>query len=274
MGEATRQRQARRKRGPLAWLRRMREAWQLRHRPIPDALWFDVTARLPLLEQYDAVEKARLRVLATLFLQRKSFTGARGIEVTPEMELIVAAQACALILELGIDSFDGWHSVIIYPDTFVVEHEQTDEFGLVHEQHRALSGESWSQGPVILSWDDVEYDSFTLRRGYNVVLHEFAHKLDMLNGRANGMPPLHPDMPIEEWTESLSRAYEHLVSRVEYHHGDIDPYAATDPAEFFAVICEYFFTAPDIVHGHYPAVYRQLRRYFRQDPLTRIGAGY
>ncbi len=246
----------------------------MRRHPIPDALWFDVTARLPLLAQYDAVEKAKLRALTTLFLRRKSFTGARGIEVTPEMALIVAAQACVEILELGIDSFDGWYSVIIYPGTFVVEHEQIDEFGLVHEQRHALSGESWSQGPVILSWDDVARDSFTLRRGHNVVLHEFAHKLDMLNGRANGMPPLHPDMSIETWTKSLSRAYERLVRRVEHHHDDIDPYAATDPAEFFAVICEYFFTAPDILHDHYPAVYRQLKRYFRQDPLARMGSGY
>ena len=248
----------------------MREAWQLRRRPIPDALWFDVTARLPLLAQYNAVEKARLRVLATLFLQRKSFTGARGIEVTPEMALIVAAQACALILELGIDSFDGWHSVIIYPDAFVVEHEQTDEFGLVHEQHRTLSGESWSQGPVILSWDDVERDSFTLRRGHNVVLHEFAHKLDMLNGRANGMPPLHPEMPIEAWTKALSQAYQHLLTRLQHHHPSaIDPYAATNPAEFFAVICEYFFTDPHTLHSHCPAVYDQLKAYFRQDSLER-----
>lgn len=246
-------------------IKRFGLATRLRRHAIPDDLWHEVTDQLPLLTRYTPVEKAQLRVLTTLFLQRKSFSGAQGIEVTAEMEIIVAAQACVLILELGISSFDGWHAIIIYPDTFVVEREVHDDYGLVHDERRALEGESWMQGPVILSWDDVVRDSFRLRRGHQVIIHEFAHKLDMLNGRANGMPPLHPDMAIEDWTRSLSHAYNKLRSHLGHRHHDINAYAATDPAEFFAVVCEYFFTAPDILIEHYPAVYEQLRAYFRQD---------
>ena len=243
----------------------------LRRHSIPDDRWHGVTRELPLLNRYTPVEKAQLRVLSTLFLQRKSFTGAHGLEITPEMQLIVAAQACVQILELGISSFDGWHSIIIYPDAFVVERQVSDDYGLVHDESRALGGEAWMQGPVLLSWDDVERDSFRLNRGHHIIIHEFAHKLDMLNGRANGMPPLHPDMAIEDWTRSLSRAYQHLRSDVAHHKGDINAYAATDPAEFFAVVCEYFFTAPDILYEHYPDVYQQLRAYFRQDIFQRSG---
>ncbi len=250
-------------------LQRLSLARQLQRHAIDDALWHSVTRNLPLLHRYSAVEKARLRVLATLFLQKKSFTGAHGFEVTPQMEVVIAAQACVPILELDIDLYDGWHSVIVYPDAFVVEHEVEDEFGLVHEQSRVLGGEAWSQGPVILAWDDVARDSFQPHPGHHVVIHEFTHKLDMGNGVANGMPPLPLDMPVEAWTQAFSEAFDRLNRRLVHHHADIDPYAASDPAEFFAVCCEYFFTAPEILWQHYPRVYRQLRRYFRQDPLAR-----
>ncbi len=246
----------------------------LRRHPIPDRRWRRVSDRLPLLAPLSAAERARLRQLATLFLHDKRFSGAQGLEVTPEMTLTVAAQACLEVLELGLDAFAGWSEIVLYPAAFRVRHEQVDEIGLVTAGERMLSGESWSHGPVILAWDEVERDSLEPVPGRNVVIHEFAHKLDMLNGRANGMPPLHPQMPIEQWTEALSRAYAALVRALERgHHTPIDAYAATDPAEFFAVVCEYFFTAPQLLHHHEPEVYRQLRAYFLQDPLERIGHG-
>ena len=249
----------------MKWLERIRTYYILKKYPLPDRLWLTTTKKLPLLDSLDAVELAKLRVLSTLLIHRKTFTGVQGLEVTPEMKIIIAAQACVEILELGIDSFDGWKELVIYPGAFKVEREVQDDFGLVSVEKNVLSGEAWGQGPVILSWDDVERDSFTLRAGHNVVIHEFAHKLDMLNGRANGMPPLHPDMPIEEWTESLSSAYQHLIKRLEHHHGEINPYAATNPAEFFAVMCEYFFTAPGILKKYYPGVFKELRAYFRRE---------
>jgi len=168
-----------------------------------------------------------------------------------------------------LNAYDGWVEIVVYPGAFRVRREAVDEFGIVHEEARALSGESWGRGPVILSWEDVQRDSFTPQPGRNVVIHEFAHKLDMQNGRANGMPPLPPGMPVEEWTAALSEAY----ARLQQHLADnqrpaIDPYAATDPAEFFAVVCEYFFTDPQTLRTHCSAVYEQLRGYFRQNPLV------
>ena len=159
---------------------------------------------------------------------------------------------------------------MIYPGAFRVNRDMQDEYGLVHQDENVLSGEAWVQGPVILSWEDVERDSFSLQPGQHVVLHEFAHKLDMLNGRANGMPPLHPNMAISEWTESLSEAYALLVSRVENRQNRLNSYAATNPAEFFAVMCEYFFTAPGLLKQRYPEVYEQLKAYFVQDPIKRF----
>ncbi len=251
----------------MKWLERIHTYYILKKYGLPDHAWFQVTQKLPLLEPLDATQKARLRVLSTLLIHRKTFFGADDLEITLEMKIIIAAQACLEILELGIDSFDGWEEIVVYPGAFKVNRQTQDEIGLVHNEANVLSGEAWGQGPVILSWDDVERDSFTLHHGHNVVIHEFAHKLDMLNGRANGMPPLHPDMPIKDWTRSLSKAYERLNKRLKHHHADINPYAATNPAEFFAVICEYYFTAPEILLEHYPAVYHQLKAYFRLDML-------
>ncbi len=242
----------------------------LRHHPIADESWFGVTRRIDLVQALIPADRARLRELATLFLHAKSFTGVQGLTITDEIRVSVAAQACLEILNLESETFTGWIEIVVYPGAFRVAREAMDEDGVVHEEANALSGESWSRGPVILSWEDVCRDSFSPRPGRNVVIHEFAHKLDMLSGRANGMPPLHPDMPVADWTAALSEAFEHLRCNVEHHHRPhINAYAATNPAEFFAVICEYFFTAPGILHRYCPEVYRQLKAYFRQDALER-----
>ncbi len=254
----------------MKWLERLKSYRVLRKHAIPDHDWLGVTHQLPLLMSLSATEKVRLRVLATLFLHKKYFTGVQGMVVTPRVKIIIAAQACLEILNLGIGAYDGWYEIIVYPGAFRVTRERQNDIGLVDKESRDLSGESWMQGPVILSWDDIERDSFTLQQGRNVIIHEFAHKLDMLNGRANGMPPLHPDMRLDKWTDSLSEAYEQLIQHVHHHHGDITPYAASNPAEFFAVMCEYFFTSPDFLHEHYPRVYRQLSAYFRQDPVHKV----
>ena len=253
------------------WIKRLRTSRLVHKYALQDELWRETTRKLPLLQGLDATEKARLRVLATLLIHRKTFVGVQDVEVDQSLQIVIAAQACLEILQLeqGVDAFDGWYEIIIYPGAFVVEREEMDEMGIVHPGGKALSGEAWQRGPVILSLDDIQRDSFQVHKGHNVIIHEFAHKLDMLNGRADGYPPLHPDMPIEQWTKSLSEAYANLVKRAEHHHGPINAYAATNPAEFFAVVCEYFFTAPEVLHEEYPKVYSQLRAYFQQDPLRR-----
>ncbi len=233
--------------------------------------WHSITARIPLLKDLSSTERARLRQLCTLFLYHKTFTGTKSLNISQAMKITIAAQACLQILNLGINSFNGWVEIIIYPGAFRVKRHVTDSNGLVHQEDQSLSGEAWDRGPLILSWDELEHESYQLIPGHNVIVHEFAHKLDMLNGRANGMPPLHPNMPIEKWTDTLSRAYELLNQKIDnFKHSDINPYASTNPAEFFAVISEYFFTAPEILCQHCPEVYEQLKQYYRQDTLQRL----
>jgi Mlc titration factor MtfA (ptsG expression regulator) len=246
-------------------IRRWRMRRILRRHPIPHNIWQNVTRRLVVLSGLDAVQMAHLRELTTWFLHSKAINGAQGLEVTLAMRVAVAAQACLLILNLDIDCFDNWVEIILYPGAFRVKHEQVDAIGLVHNEPRDLTGESWLRGPVVLSWDDVERDSFQFRPGHNVVLHEFAHKLDGLNGVTNGMPPLRRGMSRERWSEDFNRAYDAL--RLQAASGGpscINPYAATRPAEFFAVASEYFFTAPEILKSCYPGVHRQLTLFYRQ----------
>jgi Mlc titration factor MtfA (ptsG expression regulator) len=228
-------------------------------------VWQGVTQRIVLLQELDAVQMARLRELTTWFLHSKAINGVQGLDVTLAMRVTVAAQACLLILNLDIDYFDNWVEVILYPGAFRVNHEQRDAIGLVHSVARDLTGEAWLRGPVILSWDDVERDTYHPQPGHNVVVHEFAHKLDGLNGATNGMPPLRRGMDRKRWAEDFSGAYDALCMQVSAGEpAFINPYAATSPAEFFAVASEYFFSAPEILKNCCPGVHRQLTLFYLQ----------
>lgn len=240
----------------------------LRRNSIPLAVWRRVTRQIVVLRELDAVEMARLRELTTWFLHNKSINGAQGLNVTLSMRVTVAAQACLLILNLDPDYFDEWVEVILYPGAFRVKHERIDAIGLVHDEANVLSGESWLHGPVILSWDDVERDSYHSQAGHNVVLHEFVHKLDGLTGVTNGLPPLRRGMSRKHWAEALSSSYDALCRQVAAGEpAFINPYAATSPAEFFAVVSEYFFTAPDILKKCCPSVHAQLTLFYQQAVL-------
>ena len=240
----------------------------LRKHGIAFTQWHHTTSQLPLVRALSSRQKARLRLLTTLLIKKKAFIGAHDFVISEEMRICIAAQACVPILNIGLNAYNGWLEIIVYPDAFIVSREVMDEYGLVHRERRGLSGESWSRGPVILSWRDVQHDSYTLRPGHNIVIHEFAHKLDMGSGRANGQPPLPPNMPASEWNRALSDAYNTLNQRIEHQqHTYINAYAATNAAEFFAVCCEYFFTAPQILEKHCPQVFQQLQAYFKQTPL-------
>lgn len=239
----------------------------LKKYPIPFDLWLDVTHDLPLIRARSVSERAHIRLLATLFIHKKTFSGAAELKVTAEMAVTVAAQACAVISHLGLNTYDGWREIILYPGAFQIKRNVTDENGIVHRQTQGLSGESWSRGPVIFSWQDIKKDSLRPYRGHHVVIHEFAHKLDMLSGRANGMPPLHPDMAIQDWTETLTEAWENLLHDLAANkHTYMDPYAATNPAEFFAVLSEYFFTTPEALKQHNHHLFKLLQTYYRQSP--------
>ena len=248
------------------WLQRF-----LRKHRIPQPLWDATLSNIEVLARLNTKERHRLRELASRFLHEKSIAGAQGLLVTDKMRVTIAAQACLLILNLGLDYFEGWHEIIVYPDTFVVAREERDDAGVVHRNRHALGGEAWGRGPVILSWMDAQPGAHPHGHGSNVILHEFAHKLDMLNGAANGMPPLHADMSRPAWTEALSSAYANLYQKLQrYHHTAIDPYAVENPAEFFAVLTETFFEQPQYLFQEYPKAYEMFTQFYLQDPLSMV----
>lgn len=256
----------------MSWFGRWRRARILERHAIP--FWdFDAAlARLPILQRLDASERARLHEAASLFLHDKTFSAAGGAEVDSATPLAIALQACLLTLNLGEASYRGWSEIILYPDEFLRPREEMDEAGVVHHSRDILAGESWLGGPLVLSLADVEASGQA--DGFNVVLHEFAHKLDMLNGDANGFPPLHRGMDAAAWAQDFSTAYEDLCRRVDSGEDTaIDPYATADPAEFFAVLTEVFFETPHLLDAEYPAVYRQLQQFFRQHPLAAMPSG-
>ena len=227
--------------------------------------------RLPVLHGLTTDELQRLREGASLLLHDKSFSAAGGAEVDDAMQLDIALQACLLTLNLAEDSYRGWNEIILYPGEFLRHREEMDEAGVVHHTRDILAGESWHGGPLVLSLADVA--SSGQADGFNVVLHEFAHKLDMLNGDANGFPPLHRGMDAAAWADDFSRAYGNFCGRIDAGEDTaIDPYASYDPAEFFAVLTEVFFEMPGLLHAEYPAVYQQLQQFYRQDPGQRLGA--
>ena len=249
--------------------------------------WNHATADYQFVKRLTVEENRRLRLIASDFLARKTFVGAAGLEIDELIRIQIAAQACILILELDADFYDGWREIIVYPGQFAKTHDVMDEFGVVHTTRDPLAGEAWLGGPVVLSHADVAHTENAVDRGdgYNVVIHEFAHKLDMLNGEANGYPPLHRGMSKETWKRTFLAAYLAFCKQVDEAEAlapkdggraldaiTIDPYAAQSPAEFFAVISEVFFEMPEAVHDAFPAVYQQLKAFYKQDPLTRQAA--
>ena len=255
----------------MSWFRRWRRTRILERHLMSAADFDDTLAHLPILGRLDADERARLRESASLFLHDKAFSAAGGADVDDAIQRIIALQACLLTLNLDEDSYRGWNEIIVYPDEFLRSREETDEAGVVHHSRDILAGESWHGGPLVLSLADVAVSGRA--DGFNVVLHEFSHKLDMLNGDANGYPPLHRGMDATAWAHDFSTAYDDLCARVDAGEDTaIDPYATYDPAEFFAVLTETFFETPHVLHAEYAAVYEQLRQFYRQDPLTRMPA--
>lgn len=241
----------------------------LENQSVPDDIWQNAVARLRFLHGLSPAELEKLREYVALFLHRKQISGAHGLIVTDEIRVLIAAQACILILNLDLDYYDGWVEVIVYPGEFIRDYEYVDEDGVVHHSSEPVSGESWLAGPVILSWEDT-IAAAEAGVGYNVVIHEFAHKLDMLNGDANGFPPLHASMSRYAWSDAFTKAYADFCRSADGDEAlEIDPYAAENPAEFFAVMSEAFFEMPLSVKVHFPAVYEQLALFYRQDPAQR-----
>lgn len=244
----------------------------LAENPIPDSLWQSF-ANWPLLRGLNADEITLLRQQAAWFLRNKAITPVADLALDDAARLQLAVQAVLPTLNLGFDCHDDWHELVIYPQAFRVRDLQREmldgHLELEHEIVDDLAGQARPDGPILLSWQDAEVSPWL--DGWNVVIHEIAHKLDMLNGDANGCPPLHKGMDHGAWKTAFEAAFDDL-NRVADSDEDseFDLYAATDPAECFAVCSEYFFELPHVLIAHYPAVYEQLRQFYKQDPARRL----
>jgi Mlc titration factor MtfA (ptsG expression regulator) len=249
------------------WWRTRRDERAAARRAIPDALWNATLARLPFVAARDEATRTRLRRLSSLFLDRKEFSGAQGFVVTDEIALAVAVQACLPVLELGLDQYDGFVGIVMHADAVVAPREFTDEHGIVHAYDEELAGEAMEGGPLMLSWADVLPDRAQDDMPYNVVIHEFAHVLDLRDGQADGVPLLASTAERRAWLDVLMPEYDAFSERVVCGHDTVlDPYGAQAPDEFFAVASEAFFVAPAALKEEQPALYRLLASYYRQDP--------
>ena len=244
-------------------LSRLRRA--LRPRPIPDQLWRAAVARTPYVHGLPRARQSELRELATRLLRKKAFQAAHDLALTDAMCTLIAVRAAVPVLGLGLDFYRDWVTIIVYPGDFRVRHSYTDDIGVEHHYVDELCGESLSDGPMVLSWEAIASQDGS--DGTDLVIHECAHKLDILNGDANGFPPLHRDMSRKAWTSAFREAYDRFAAAVDAgEQTQLDPYAATDAAEFFAVLSEAFCTQPRWVADPFPDVYHQLRAFYRQDP--------
>jgi Mlc titration factor MtfA (ptsG expression regulator) len=226
-----------------------------------------VAEQVPLVRRLPPELRGQLEGKIQLFLNQIEFIGCNGLDVTEEMELSIAAQACLLVV-----NSNAWYShlrtILIYPGAFrsrVTEHHGY----VVTEREIVRTGESWARGPVVLSWADAEKGAMNIRDGHNVVIHEFAHQIDDLSGRADGVPVLNEGQSFADWQRVFSKAFETHIHNVETRHATVfDTYGAEGPEEFFAVAVEVFFEKPVELKREAPAVYKQLSDLFRLDPSS------
>jgi MtfA peptidase len=271
--------------GLFSLLRDWRRKRTLQQLTLDDGLFLNALARLPFLRGLSPNEVRRLKECVILFLARKEFSGGGDFTVTDDIKLSIAIQAALPIMNLDIDLYDGWRGIIVYAGELVTRREQMDDAGVMHVFDDQFMGESLPGGPIVLAWEGVAEATDVDNVDLNVVIHEFAHKLDELSGAVDGVPPrdarFHSQLSAREWGESwqrtLSEAYRHFCTQVAACTSEaafaalpIDSYGAEDPAEFFAVASESFFIAPDLLQPAYPALYAQLTAFYKQDPLARM----
>jgi Mlc titration factor MtfA (ptsG expression regulator) len=259
---------------------------------IPDDLWSAVSATVPWMARLSPDDAGRLRELASRLLADKEMSTAGDLDLTAPMQVNIAIQACLPILNLGLEWYRGWSSIVVYPGEFLVPRRVADDDGVVHEYVEPITGEAWEGGPLLLSWEDAQRSSTDSGTAYSVVIHEFVHKIDLLDGAADGVPPfsreLHPDLDAGRWMAELADSFERFLSELDlieselpagvdpdsdeadryYAHLPFDPYAAHDEAEFFAVTSEAFFVEPEALQRAFPEWYALLASFFRQDPLA------
>lgn len=260
--------------GAIVWLasgpaRTRLKRQQLKRQPFPRAWREILKRRLPIFKSLPTDLQLQLKDHIKVFVAEKQFVGCDGLEITDEIRITIAAQACLLLLNRDTGYYPKLRQILVYPAAFIVEKEQRDDAGL-HFQHRAvLLGESWEEGQVILSWQDTLSGAADPRDGSNVVIHEFAHQLDQEDGKANGAPPLADSKEYASWSETLGREFNQLQHCARQGLPSLfSYYGATNPAEFFAVITEVFFEQPDEFKSYHPELYQELSHFYRLDPLN------
>jgi Mlc titration factor MtfA (ptsG expression regulator) len=255
------------------WLRDLTRA-EARERPFPDEWEACVRTNVAHYSMLDDAERIELRAMIQVFLEEKQWEGCGGLVLNDEIRVTIAAQACLLQLGLPHDYYRNVESILVYPSTIVLPEHQPGVFesvGMPVEHSVPILGQAFSQGPVILVWDAVLRGARHPEQGHNVVYHEFAHKLDMLDGTADGTPPLVDRSQLDEWVAVCSREFEKLRSLAGTGHKSfLDAYGATNEAEFFAVATEEFFDRPLALQKHAPELYHVLSAYYRQDPALRV----
>jgi len=228
-----------------------------------------LTRKLPIYRQLPVDLKGRLRQSIQVFLAEKEFVGCAGLQITEEMRLIVAAQACLLIVNRGIERYDYVRTILVYPAAFIAEHEERDEAGVHTFEQKVLGGESWQEGKVILSWQDVRDGLELSGEAYNVVYHEFAHQLDQADGAANGAPLLDDAESYRRWSVVFKEEFEQLQRALDNGEATLLPEdAAENPGEFFAIATEVFMEQPIELRHRHLQLYRELSNYYRLDPAA------
>ena len=247
--------------------RRRREA--LRAQPLPPAWRAVIEANVPYLRRLPPEDLEELAGHVQVFLAEKRFEGCGGLEITDEIRVTIAAQACLLLLHRETDYYPELETLLVYPGAYVAPAREVREGVVVVEGAQPRLGESWSRGVVVLSWDGVLSGAADVSDGHNLVLHEFAHQLDQESGDADGAPELPERSMYAAWARVLGREYAALVDAdLRGRRTDLDPYGATNPAEFFAVVTEAFFERPRQLRARHPALYEQMKQFYQQDPAT------
>ncbi len=255
----------------FSWFKRRRRK-KILEQPFPHK-WLEwIEKRVPYYRRLKETEQEHLRNLVQVFVAEKIWEGCKGLTVTEEMKATIAGQACLLLLGIEHDHFRNVKTILVFPRQFVPsENEDMDESGVIHQSNEAALGQAWENGPVILSWADSKAGGRNQRDGLNVVLHEFAHKLDLSDGMIDGAPRLKSLRQYKHWAEVMRREYEQLVENSRKRKATLlDDYGTTNPGEFFAVAVECFFEKSIQMRQKHRELYEVLRDYFQQDPAERM----
>ncbi|WP_299467667.1 M90 family metallopeptidase [uncultured Gimesia sp.] len=239
--------------------------------PIPDHWKTILDQNVSQLSQLTAQQRALLYQRVQIFVKEKYWEGCNGFQITEEVKLTIAGQACLLTLGFASDCFDRLKTILVYPDTYVAKESLLNSIGVLTEGTSFRLGESWGQGPIVLSWESIYEGGQTPDDGRNVVVHEFAHYYDAVDRQFDGTPPLNSAEEYERWNRVMTAEYQSLVAQLQHGHTTfIDPYGATNPAEFFAVCSEHFFEQPRQMREYSEDLYETLKLFYQQDPASAV----